>query len=158
MQFYFDLKKIFTDDSNESEIEEEKVHTISQRGRKCKPISILLHAKFNEFAKEIIQHGELMIPSKSDIYKKIAEQVGTHINHQTVYQAAKRYFVKRIPNLLKQKKTQDECEDYVWAVDKYDLQSKQHNKFELNIRGIYLFRNENGDKKKVMNGRRCFEK
>lgn len=148
--------------SNQREIEspmkEEKSNEniIScQRGRKFKPLSELFHAQFNQFSHEIIKNDILMRPSESKIYEKIAQLVGRNTNAQAVYQSAKRYFEKRVPNL---KKTQPKKnnDDYIWAVDKYNLQSQKHDHFDIDIDGMYLIKNENGGKKPSSEWVPCF--
>lgn len=62
-----------------------------------------LHSLFDRYASKIVKNDILAKPSESRIYEKIASQFDKY-KAQSAYQAAKRYFEKRVPTLKRKKK------------------------------------------------------
>lgn len=126
-----------------------------KRGRKCSIPAEKLHSQFNKYSSQIVKDGAIVMPSKTQIYKKIAKQFQDY-KAQAIYLAAKRFFDQKISNVKLSEKTV--CEDYFSSFDRYNLKPKQYNKFSVDIQGIPFFRNEKGGTKSTSEWATAFRK
>lgn len=125
--------------------ETDKSGKCAKKGPKYSVNSEESHSLFNRYANKIVKNNMLVKPSESRVYEKIASKFEKY-KSQSAYQAAKRYFEKRIPS-LKRKKTEEE--DRMYTYDRFKLKSQKYTKFTVNIKEVNLFQNCNGESKSL---------
>lgn len=87
---------------------------------------MMLHAQFNQYANQIVKDGIIIQSSKTNVYENIAANFDNY-SAQATYQAAKRFFKKKIHNLKSENEIkagkESDCDDDWPPYDRHNLQS-----------------------------------